>query len=105
MEIVDHHRVGDIETAGPILFLNLPVGSTATIVALRYEQLGVEIPEAMAGHPARRAAHRHRDSQVADDDRERTAEYASACRAVEVDPLGFGMEVLPLAVGRCSLLG
>ncbi|HET6351206.1 MAG TPA: putative manganese-dependent inorganic diphosphatase [Coriobacteriia bacterium] len=49
VEIVDHHRVGDIETAGPILFLNLPVGSTATIVANRYEQLGVEVPESIAG--------------------------------------------------------
>ena len=49
VEIVDHHRVGDMQTAGPILFLNLPVGSTATIVALRYEQLGVEIPVPMAG--------------------------------------------------------
>jgi manganese-dependent inorganic pyrophosphatase len=49
VEIVDHHRVGDIETPGPILFLNLPVGSTATIVALRYEQLGVEIPGPIAG--------------------------------------------------------
>lgn len=49
VEIVDHHRVGDVQTAGPILFLNLPVGSTATIVATRFEQLGVEIPAAIAG--------------------------------------------------------
>lgn len=49
VEIVDHHRVGDIETPGPILFLNLPVGSTATIVASRYEQLGVDIPQPIAG--------------------------------------------------------
>ncbi len=49
IEIVDHHRVGDVQTAGPVLFLNVPVGSTATIVATRYEQLGVEIPQAMAG--------------------------------------------------------
>lgn len=49
LEIVDHHRVGDVETPGPIMFLNLPVGSTATIVALRYEQLGVEIPRPIAG--------------------------------------------------------
>jgi manganese-dependent inorganic pyrophosphatase len=41
--------VGDVQTAGPILFLNLPVGSTATIVAERYRELGVEPPEAMAG--------------------------------------------------------
>ncbi len=49
VEIVDHHRVGDVQTNGPILFLNLPVGSTATIVAQRYDELGVEIPESMAG--------------------------------------------------------
>jgi manganese-dependent inorganic pyrophosphatase len=49
VEIVDHHRVGDVQTARPILFLNLPVGSTATIVARRFEDLGVEIPESLAG--------------------------------------------------------
>ncbi len=48
IEIVDHHRVGDVQTTGPVLFLNLPVGSTATVVALRYEELGVKPPEAMA---------------------------------------------------------
>ncbi len=49
VEIVDHHRVGDVQTSGPILFLNLPVGSTATIVATRYEELAVPVPKAMAG--------------------------------------------------------
>jgi len=49
VEIVDHHRVGDIQTPGPILFLNLPVGSTATIVATRYHELGVDVPPAIAG--------------------------------------------------------
>lgn len=49
VEIVDHHRVGDVQTAAPILFLNLPVGSTATIVAERYRELGVMPPEGMAG--------------------------------------------------------
>ncbi len=49
IEIVDHHRVGDIQTSGPILFLNLPVGSTASIVATRYETLGVPVPPAIAG--------------------------------------------------------
>jgi len=48
VEIVDHHRVGDIQTAGPILFLNMPVGATTTIVALRYEQLGIRPPDSMA---------------------------------------------------------
>jgi len=49
LEIVDHHRVGDVQTAAPIMFLNLPVGATATIVATRYRQLGVEVPQPIAG--------------------------------------------------------
>ena len=49
VEIVDHHRVGDVQTSGPILFLNLPVGSTATIVAERYRELGVTPPRGIAG--------------------------------------------------------
>jgi len=48
LEIVDHHRVGDIQTSGPVMFLNLPLGSTATIITTRYQQLGIEIPPAMA---------------------------------------------------------
>jgi manganese-dependent inorganic pyrophosphatase len=49
LEIVDHHRVGDVQTTSPIMFINLPVGSTATIVAERYRELGVELPVPMAG--------------------------------------------------------
>lgn len=49
VEIIDHHRIGDIETTGPVMFLNLPVGSSATIVATRYRALGVDIPKSMAG--------------------------------------------------------
>lgn len=49
VEIVDHHRIGDVQTAGPITFLGIPVGATATIVALRYRELGVEPTRAMAG--------------------------------------------------------
>ncbi len=49
VEIVDHHRIADVMTANPILFLNMPVGSTATIVTMEYRRHGVEIPEAIAG--------------------------------------------------------
>ncbi|MCE5191334.1 MAG: putative manganese-dependent inorganic diphosphatase [Actinomycetia bacterium] len=48
LEIIDHHRVGDVQTSSPILFINLPVGSTATIVAERYRELGVEPPVSIA---------------------------------------------------------
>jgi manganese-dependent inorganic pyrophosphatase len=49
VEIVDHHRVGDVQTASPITFLGLPVGATATIVAGRYRELEVDPPSAVAG--------------------------------------------------------
>jgi manganese-dependent inorganic pyrophosphatase len=49
VEIVDHHRIGDVETAGPATFVNLPVGSTATVVALRYRELDEDVPHAVAG--------------------------------------------------------
>jgi manganese-dependent inorganic pyrophosphatase len=41
VEIVDHHRIGDIQTATPIPFINLPLGSTASIVASEYQRYGV----------------------------------------------------------------
>jgi manganese-dependent inorganic pyrophosphatase len=49
IEIVDHHRVGDVQTAGPITFINRPVGATATLVAERYAELGVGVPDPIAG--------------------------------------------------------
>ena len=48
MEIVDHHRIADVMTANPIKFLNLPVGSTATIVAMEFRRHCVEMPPAIA---------------------------------------------------------
>ena len=49
LEIVDHHRVADIQTIGPVLFRAEPVGCTATIVAKCYKEHNVEIPKDMAG--------------------------------------------------------
>ena len=48
VEIVDHHRIADVMTANPIKFLNLPVGSTATIVAMEFRRHDVDIPPAIA---------------------------------------------------------
>ena len=48
VEILDHHRIADITTANPILFLNLPIGSTATIVTLQFRQTGVELTTPIA---------------------------------------------------------
>lgn len=41
VEVVDHHRLGDLRTQDPILFINRPVGSTCTIVADLYRQAGL----------------------------------------------------------------
>lgn len=49
LEIVDHHRVADIQTIGPVMFRAEPVGCTATIVAKCYKEYDVEIPQDMAG--------------------------------------------------------
>ncbi|MCL2332833.1 MAG: manganese-dependent inorganic pyrophosphatase [Actinomycetia bacterium] len=47
--IIDHHRIGDIQTDGPITFINKPLGSTATITALHFQRTGVEMPDWLAG--------------------------------------------------------
>ncbi len=49
VEVVDHHRLGDLRTPDPILFLNRPVGSTCTIVADLYRQAGLTPTREMAG--------------------------------------------------------
>jgi len=49
MEVVDHHRVGGIQTGEPILFRNEPVGSTCTLVAKAYFEQGVTPDRVMAG--------------------------------------------------------
>ena len=49
LEIIDHHRIGSLETSGPVYFRNQPVGCTATIITQMYDEKGVEIPQKTAG--------------------------------------------------------
>ena len=49
LEIIDHHRIGSLETSGPVYFRNQPVGCTATIVTQMYDENRVEIPPQTAG--------------------------------------------------------
>ncbi len=49
LEIIDHHRIGSLETGGPVYFRNEPVGCTATIVWRMYGENGIEPPKKMAG--------------------------------------------------------
>jgi manganese-dependent inorganic pyrophosphatase len=49
VEIIDHHRLGGVQTSEPIYIHQEPVGCTCTIVANMYWQNDVEIPPSIAG--------------------------------------------------------
>lgn len=48
-EIIDHHRLGTVETISPVFFRNQPLGCTATIVYQMYQEAGIEIEKQIAG--------------------------------------------------------
>ncbi|MBC7223389.1 MAG: putative manganese-dependent inorganic diphosphatase [Anaerolineae bacterium] len=47
--IIDHHRIGDIQTPAPAFFRNETVGATCTILATLYQEQEVEVPLPIAG--------------------------------------------------------
>ena len=49
VEIIDHHRVADIQTESPLYIRSEPVGCTATIISKMYRENGVAIPKDIAG--------------------------------------------------------
>lgn len=49
LEIIDHHRIADIQTGLPIYFRNEPVGSTSTIVATMFFENGLRPSKKVAG--------------------------------------------------------
>lgn len=49
LEIIDHHRIGTLETMSPVYFRNQPLGCTATIIYQMYQENGVDIPANIAG--------------------------------------------------------
>ena len=49
LEIIDHHRLGSLETMAPVFFRNQPVGCTATILYQIYQERKLEIPKNIAG--------------------------------------------------------
>lgn len=48
LEIIDHHRLGSIETISPVFFRNQPVGCTSTIIYGLYKKEGIEIEKSYA---------------------------------------------------------
>lgn len=49
LEIIDHHRIGTLQTLEPVLFRNQPLGCTSTIVFQMYKEHDVTIPPHIAG--------------------------------------------------------
>ena len=49
LEIIDHHRLGTVETISPVFFRNQPLGCTATIIFQMYHEMKVEIEKEIAG--------------------------------------------------------
>lgn len=49
LEIIDHHRLGSLETISPVFFRNEPLGCTATIIYKMYQEAHIEIEPAIAG--------------------------------------------------------
>lgn len=49
LEIIDHHRLGTMETITPVFFRNQPLGCTATIIFQMYQENQIEITKKIAG--------------------------------------------------------
>lgn len=47
-EIIDHHRIGSIQTKNPITFINRPIGSTSTQIAGLYLENKIPLPKQIA---------------------------------------------------------
>ncbi|KAA8746248.1 MAG: manganese-dependent inorganic pyrophosphatase [Paenibacillus sp.] len=49
VEVIDHHRIANFETSGPLYFRAEPVGCTATILNKMYKENGIEVSAPIAG--------------------------------------------------------
>lgn len=53
LEIIDHHRLGSLETVSPVMFRNQPVGCTGTIMYQIYQERNLDIPRTLRDFCAR----------------------------------------------------
>ena len=49
LEIIDHHRIGSLETISPVYFRNQPLGCTSTIIYQMFGERGVAVPKEIGG--------------------------------------------------------
>ena len=93
VEVLDHHRIGNIQTAAPIPFINMPYGSTATLVAVQYMDTETPLPKWAAGALLSALLTDTvilKSPTTTDVDRDICELLASG---VDVDPQEFGMEL------------
>ena len=91
--VVDHHRIGDLETAAPLHYIALPWGSSCTIVAKIAEVLGIELSDAQAKlllSAMMTDTLMLKSPTTTETDRTVAAKLGEQ---VGVDPVKFGMEV------------
>ncbi|MCL2680385.1 MAG: manganese-dependent inorganic pyrophosphatase [Coriobacteriia bacterium] len=93
VEVIDHHRIGGIKTAAPIPFMNLPYGSTATLVTVQYMDTETPLPHWAAGVLLSALLTDTvilKSPTTTDVDRDVCELLASG---IDVDPQEFGMEL------------
>ena len=91
--VVDHHRIGDFETTGPLHYLAFPWGSSCTIVTKVAQMLGIELTDVQAKlllSAMMTDTLMLKSPTTTDVDR---AVAAQLGEQVGVDPVAFGMEV------------
>ena len=102
LEIIDHHRLADIQTANPIYVRNEPVGSTNTIIASMFQDRGLMPSPKMAGMMAAAIISdtvMFKSPTCTDRDR-RTAERMARIANVSLDELG--REIFSASMGNKS---
>ncbi len=99
IEIIDHHRIADVSTVYPIKFINMPVGSSATIVTLECQRYGIVPPKPIAAVllSAVMTDTVMLKSPTATPTDHIVVDYLAGI--LEVDPVEFGMEVFSFRGG------
>ncbi|GHT48224.1 manganese-dependent inorganic pyrophosphatase [Spirochaetia bacterium] len=92
-EIIDHHRLGNINTREPITFINRPVGATCTIVVSLYKQSRIPIPKEIASillSGILADTLRLQSATTTEEDID-TAEYLSNITNLDIEQLGLDL--------------
>lgn len=104
LEIIDHHRLGNLSTKYPITFINKPVGSTATLITSLYREAKIPIPKEIAalllcGILSDTLILKSATVTQADID---TAEYLSDLADLEIESLGNEIILAGSRIGNRS---